>query len=119
MIFFQDTLRRIKKRYETDCREYGREPMVAIEEAVAAAKKEADQMSLDVLRRKDLADVTRNALSVLNRFDYIFKSQNGYFFSQYLLLSVKNSWFSFCPALRSVLSRLYLSLGHSVTDQSR
>jgi exocyst complex component 2 len=77
MIFFQDTLRRIKKRYETDCREYGREPTVAVEEAVAAAKKEADQMFFDVLGRKDRADATRNALNVMNRFDCVFF---GYFY---------------------------------------
>jgi exocyst complex component 2 len=65
-------LRRIKKRYETDCREYGREPTVAVEEAVAAAKKEADQMFFDVLGRKDRADATRNALNVMNRFDCVF-----------------------------------------------
>jgi len=59
-------LRRIKKRYETDCKEYGREPTVAVEEAVAAAKKEADQMFFDVLGRKDRADATRNALNVMN-----------------------------------------------------
>ncbi len=65
-------MRRIKKRYETDCREYGREPTVAVEEAVAAAKKEADQMFFDVLGRKDRADATRNALNVMNRFDCVF-----------------------------------------------
>jgi hypothetical protein len=75
-------LRRIKKRYETDCREYGREPTVAVEEAVAAAKKEADQMFFDVLGRKDRADATRNALNVMNRFDCVFFFQfpNGCFY---------------------------------------
>ncbi len=68
-------MRRIKKRYENDCREYGREPTVAVEEAVAAAKKEADQMFFDVLGRKDRADATRNALNVMNRFDC------GFFFN--------------------------------------
>ena len=71
-------MRRIKKRYETDCREYGREPTVAVEEAVAAAKKEADQMFFDVLGRKDRADATRNALNVMNRF--FFQFPNGYFY---------------------------------------
>ena len=64
---FQDTLRRIKKRYETDCKEHGREPTVPVEKAVAEAKKEADQMFFDVLGRKDRADATRNALNVMNR----------------------------------------------------
>ena len=64
---FQDTLRRIKKRYETDCKEYGREPTVPVEKSVAEAKKEADQMFFDVLGRKDRADATRNALNVMNR----------------------------------------------------
>lgn len=67
-----DTLRRIKKRYEIDCKEYGREPTVRVEEAVAAAKKEADQMFFDVLGRKDRADATRNALNVMNRFKFLF-----------------------------------------------
>jgi hypothetical protein len=44
-MLFQDTLRRIKKRYETDCREYGREPTIPVEKSVAEAKKEADQVS--------------------------------------------------------------------------
>ena len=41
---------------------------MAVEEAVAAAKKEADQMFFDVLGRKDRADATRNALNVMNRY---------------------------------------------------
>lgn len=66
---FKDTLRRIKKRYETDCREYGREPTIPVEKSVDDAKKEADQMFFDVLGRKDRADATRNALNVMNRFN--------------------------------------------------
>ena len=49
---------------------------MAVEEAVAAAKKEADQMFFDVLGRKDRADATRNALNVMNRYINVHIVQN-------------------------------------------
>ena len=57
-------------RYEIDCKEYGRDPTVAVEEAISQCKGEADKMFFDVLGRKDKADKTRNALTVLNRFKF-------------------------------------------------
>ena len=59
-------------RYEIDCKEYGRDPTIAVEEAISRCKGEADKMFFDVLGRKDKADKTRNALTVLNRFKFLF-----------------------------------------------
>jgi exocyst complex component 2 len=67
-----DTLRSIKKRYEIDNNEYGRDPTVKVEKSIEAAKIKADQMFFDVLGRKDRADATRNALNVMNRFKFLF-----------------------------------------------
>ena len=67
-----DTLRSIKKRYDIDNTEYGKDPTVKVEKAIEAAKVKADQMFFDVLGRKDRADATRNALNVMNRFKFLF-----------------------------------------------
>lgn len=67
-----DTLRSVKQRYEIDCKEYGRDPTIAVEQAISECKEEADKMFFDVLGRKDKADKTRNALTVLNRFKFLF-----------------------------------------------
>ena len=67
-----DTLRSIRKRYELDQRDYGPNPTVKVETAIAKCKEEADKMFFDVLGRKDKADKTRNALTVLNRFKFLF-----------------------------------------------
>jgi len=67
-----DTLKSVKQRYEIDCKEYGRDPTIAVEQAISECKEEADKMFFDVLGRKDKADKTRNALTVLNRFKFLF-----------------------------------------------
>ena len=67
-----DTLRGIKKRYDIDNREYGKDPTIKVEKSIEAAKIKADQMFFDVLGRKDRADATRNALNVMNRFKFLF-----------------------------------------------
>ena len=67
-----DTLRDIKRRYDIDNKEYGRDPTVKVEKSIEAAKIKADQMFFDVLGRKDRADATRNALNVMNRFKFLF-----------------------------------------------
>ncbi len=67
-----DTLRGIKKRYDIDNKEYGREPTIKVEKSIEAAKIKADEMFFDVLGRKDRADATRNALNVMNRFKFLF-----------------------------------------------
>jgi len=67
-----DTIRSVRKRYELDRREYGQDPTVKVESAIAQCKEEADKMFFDVLGRKDKADKTRNALTVLNRFKFLF-----------------------------------------------
>jgi len=67
-----DTLRSVRKRYEIDRRDFGTNPTVAVESAITKCKEEADKMFFDVLGRKDKADKTRNALTVLNRFKFLF-----------------------------------------------
>ena len=44
-----------------------------MEGAISECKEEADKMFFDVLGRKDKADKTRNALTVLNRFKFLFQ----------------------------------------------
>ena len=68
----QDKANFVMVRYEIDCKEYGRDPTIAVEEAISRCKGEADKMFFDVLGRKDKADKTRNALTVLNRFKFLF-----------------------------------------------
>ena len=67
-----DTLKSIKRKYDIDNKEYGRDPTIKVEKAIEAAKIKADQMFFDVLGRKDRADATRNALNVMNRFKFLF-----------------------------------------------
>jgi len=67
-----DTLKSIKRCYEMDNRNYGSDPTVSVEKAISQCKEEADKMFFDVLGRKDKADKTRNALTVLNRFKFLF-----------------------------------------------
>lgn len=67
-----DTLKSVKQRYEIDKKEYGVDPTIKVETAIARCKEEADKMFFDVLGRKDKADKTRNALTVLNRFKFLF-----------------------------------------------
>lgn len=67
-----ETLRSVKQRFEIDAVESGRQPTVAVEAAIGQCKEEADKMFFDVLGRKDKADKTRNALTVLNRFKFLF-----------------------------------------------
>jgi exocyst complex component 2 len=43
------------------------DPTIKVETAISRCKEEADKMFFDVLGRKDKADKTRNALTVLNR----------------------------------------------------
>ena len=52
---------------DLDKKEYGVDPTIKVETAIASCKEEADKMFFDVLGRKDKADKTRNALTVLNR----------------------------------------------------
>ena len=67
-----DTLKGVKKRYEIDSQQVGKNPTARVEKAISQAKQEADRMFQDVLGRKDRADSTRNALNVLNRFRFLF-----------------------------------------------
>lgn len=67
-----DTLKGVKKRFEIDTKQFGKNPTARVEKAIGQAKKEADQMFVDVLGRKDSADATRNAINVLNRFRFLF-----------------------------------------------
>jgi len=67
-----DTLRSIRRRYELDRREYGGQPTAGVESAIFKCKDEADKMFFDVLGRKDKADKTRNAITVMNRFKFLF-----------------------------------------------
>lgn len=62
----------VKKRFEIDTEQFGKNPTYRVEKAISSAKQEADRMFFDVLGRKDSADATRNAINVLNRFRFLF-----------------------------------------------
>ncbi|CAL4124677.1 unnamed protein product, partial [Meganyctiphanes norvegica] len=66
-----DTLLELKCKFESDIQEYGRNSTEVLEKAIIECKEEADKLFEDVLQRKDRADGTRNALSVLRRFRFL------------------------------------------------
>ncbi|KAF2359735.1 hypothetical protein FHG87_009511, partial [Trinorchestia longiramus] len=65
-----DTLLELKTVFESDAADM-RLSIETLNSAISKCKTEADQLFEDVLRRKDKADSTRNALNVLHRFRFL------------------------------------------------
>jgi exocyst complex component 2 len=67
-----DTLMFLKDQFETDVKNYGTNPMEKLETAIKESMTEANRLFDDVLARRDRADATRNALSVMQRYKFLF-----------------------------------------------
>lgn len=67
-----DTLKSLREHFEEDKTIDGSEPTHKLEKAIKEAVHEANKLFDDVLMRRDRADATRSALSVLTRFRFLF-----------------------------------------------
>lgn len=67
-----DTLFILKERFETDVLERGIDPTIKMEAAIKESMAEANKLFEGVLKRREKADATRNALGVLQRFRFLF-----------------------------------------------
>ncbi|OAD52986.1 Exocyst complex component 2 [Eufriesea mexicana] len=67
-----DTVILLKEQFETDIKTYGNDPTEKLEKAIRQSMSEANKLFDDVLARRDRADATRNALSVMQRYKFLF-----------------------------------------------
>ncbi|CAD5206582.1 unnamed protein product [Bursaphelenchus okinawaensis] len=72
LIHCVDALDTLHKTIESDCESHGWPLTTSVAERVNAARETSDKLFSGILSRKDKADATRNALSVLTRFRFIF-----------------------------------------------
>lgn len=67
-----DVLYELQKAMEKDKQEMGSDLTEKLSEAVSRSKSEAENIFESILARKDRADSTRNALSILQKFRFLF-----------------------------------------------
>lgn len=67
-----DVLYELQKAMEKDKQEMGSDLTEKLSEAVTRSKNEAENIFESILARKDRADSTRNALSILQKFRFLF-----------------------------------------------
>lgn len=67
-----DVLYELQKAMEKDKQEMGSDLTEKLAEAVTRSKNEAENIFESILARKDRADSTRNALSILQKFRFLF-----------------------------------------------
>lgn len=67
-----DVLHELQKAMEKDKQEMGSDLTEKLSEAVLRSKEEAENIFESILARKDQADSTRNALSILQKFRFLF-----------------------------------------------
>ncbi|XP_011496925.1 PREDICTED: exocyst complex component 2 [Ceratosolen solmsi marchali] len=67
-----DTIILLKDQFENDLKNYGTNPMEQLETAIKESMIEANKLFDDILARRDRADATRNALSVMHRYKFLF-----------------------------------------------
>ncbi|XP_054278287.1 exocyst complex component 2 [Macrosteles quadrilineatus] len=67
-----DTLFILKEKFEADVMERGLDPTIKMEKAIRDSMFEANKLFEGVLKRRERADATRNALGVLQRFRFLF-----------------------------------------------
>lgn len=67
-----DTIVLLKEQFESDVQKHGNNPMEKLERAIEESMSEANKLFNDVLARRDRADATRNALSLLQRYRFLF-----------------------------------------------
>ncbi|XP_012272789.1 exocyst complex component 2 isoform X2 [Orussus abietinus] len=67
-----DTIMLLKDQFELDTNKYGNNPTEKLETAIKESMAEANKMFDSVLARRDRADATRNALSLMQRYKFLF-----------------------------------------------
>lgn len=67
-----DVLHELQKAMEKDKQEMGSDLTEKLSEAVLKSKREAENIFEFILAKKDQADSTRNALSILQKFRFLF-----------------------------------------------
>lgn len=67
-----DTLFIFKEKFEANVKEHGLDPTVKVEMAIKKSMTEATKLFQDVLARREKADKTRNALTILQRYKFLF-----------------------------------------------
>ncbi|KAI5695492.1 exocyst complex component 2 [Diaphorina citri] len=67
-----DTLFIFKEKFEANVKEHGLDPTIKVEIAIKKSMTEATKLFQDVLARRERADKTRNALTVLQRYRFLF-----------------------------------------------
>ncbi|XP_046625884.1 exocyst complex component 2 isoform X1 [Neodiprion virginianus] len=67
-----DTIMLLKEQFESDVQKNGKDPTAKLEKAIKDSMAEADKLFHDVLARRDKADATRNALSLMQRYRFLF-----------------------------------------------
>jgi len=67
-----DTIMSLKDQFEADMKSYGNDPTEKLETAIRQSMSEANKLFDDVLARRDRADATRNALTVMQRYKFLF-----------------------------------------------
>ena len=67
-----DALKAVHMALKKDKQEHGPDLTHKIEDAIKKASHEAHDIFDEILTRKDLADSTRNALNVLQRYRFLF-----------------------------------------------
>lgn len=62
----------LKEQFEADTEKYSKNPTEKLENAIKQSMEEANKLFDDVLLRRDRADATRNALSLMQRYRFLF-----------------------------------------------
>lgn len=67
-----DTMFLLKEKFEEDVKTSKKESTVKAGNAIKESIKEAQKLFQDVLARREMADSTRNALSIIKRYNFLF-----------------------------------------------
>ncbi|XP_015188767.1 PREDICTED: exocyst complex component 2 [Polistes dominula] len=67
-----DTVMLLKEQFESDMKNYGTDPIEQLEKAIKQSMSEANKLFDEVLARRDRADATRNVLTVMQRYKFLF-----------------------------------------------
>ncbi|KAF7992409.1 hypothetical protein HCN44_001734 [Aphidius gifuensis] len=67
-----ETIVILKEQFETDVKKYGDNPTAKLENAIITSMNEANKLFDNVLIRRDRADATRSALSLMQRYRFLF-----------------------------------------------
>ncbi|KAK0158108.1 hypothetical protein PV328_009154 [Microctonus aethiopoides] len=67
-----ETIVVLKEQFEADVKKFGHNPTEKLEDAIRTSMIEANKLFDDVLTRRDRADATRSALSLMHRYKFLF-----------------------------------------------